>query len=60
MYNFINQSGQIQYNVVELIVDTINDILTLPTNFGPGSTAFVIENSAIYMLSNAGKWEELK
>lgn len=60
MFGYINQSGQVQYNVVELVVDKEVDILTLPTSYAPGSTAFVIETSKAYMLSNEHNWEELR
>lgn len=60
MFSYINQSGQVQYNVVELVIDTAADILTLPTNVAPGSTCFVIENSAAYMLNNQHEWKELQ
>lgn len=60
MFGYINQSGQVQYNVVELVVDKEVDILTLPTSYAPGSTVFIIETSKAYMLSNEHNWEEMK
>lgn len=60
MFSYINQSGQVQYNIVELVIDTAADILTLPTNVAPGSTCFVIEDSTAYMLNNQHEWKELQ
>lgn len=60
MFSYINQSGQVQYNIVELVIDTAADILTLPTNVAPGSTCFVIEESTAYMLNNQHEWKELQ
>ena len=59
-YNYIGQSGNVQYNVVELIIDTAAEIIDLPTNVAPGSTCFVIENSTAYMLNGNGEWKELQ
>lgn len=60
MVNCIEQGGQIQYNVVSLAVDTEADMVNLSTKYAPGSTAFVIETSAAYMLNGSYIWEELK
>ena len=56
----MSQSGRPQYNLVELVVDKLVDIVTLPTDFAPGSSCFVIENSSAYMLNNEGQWKELQ
>ena len=60
MINYIGQGGNVQYNVVELIIDTAAEIIDLPTNVAPGSTCFVIENSTVYMLNGNGEWKELE
>ncbi len=59
MINYIGQGGSVQYNVVEMVVDTLADVATLPTNVAPGSTCFVIENSTVYMLNGNNEWKEL-
>lgn len=59
MSNYIGQGGQTQYNVVELVVDTVAEIANLPINVAPGSTCFVIENSSVYMLNSIGQWIEI-
>lgn len=60
MFSYMSQNGKVTYNLVELVVDKEIDILTLPTTHAPGSTAFVVETSKAYMLSNEHTWEELK
>lgn len=43
----------------EFICDETSDIDTLPTDCQPGSSAFVIASSAVYMLNNQGVWKPL-
>ena len=43
-------------NYYEFICDEVSDITDLPTECAPGSIAFVIGNSACYMLNNQKKW----
>lgn len=59
MYNYIAQGEKISYNVVELTADKRDDIETLPTNYAPGSTCFVIEDSSVWMLNSEETWVEL-
>lgn len=50
----------LQAGVVEIIVDTRNDIEEIPTHYGVGSVCFVIEDSSVWMLGNDAKWHELE
>lgn len=59
-FSYMSQSGQIQYNLVELVVDTEAEVLDLPTNVAPGSSCLILENSKVYMFNNAGFWKELE
>ena len=59
MISIASQFGQVQYNVVKLILDTADDIINLPRDVKPGSTAFVIETSTWYMMNNQGEWKEV-
>lgn len=43
----------------EIICDTEADIVNLPTEIAAGSTAFVIENSSVYMLNNSKIWVKI-
>ena len=47
-------------NVRELMVDAAADLEEIDIRkFAPGSTCFVLEDKATYMLSNAGEWEDI-
>lgn len=59
MISIASQFGQVQYNVVKLILDSADDVINLPLDVKPGSTAFVIETSTWYMLNNQGQWKEV-
>ena len=47
------------YNVKHFVIDKPNDLTTLPTDIEAGSTAFVIEASKTFMLSNDKQWREI-
>ena len=54
--NITKDNGREQ-KTTEYIADSITDIQNLPTNgVTPGSTCFVIENSALYMLNSQKQW----
>lgn len=60
MFSYTKQSGKTTYGLVELVIDKLADLTTLPTDAAPGSTCFVLENSSAYMLNNEHVWEEIK
>lgn len=43
----------------EFTCDTASDVANLPTNCCAGSSAFVIETGALYMLNSLGEWREI-
>jgi hypothetical protein len=47
-----SNSGKTAYGVKKYVVDTVSEIVNLPTNITIGSTVFVIENSSSYMLNS--------
>ena len=59
MYKVISNGNIIQSSVVEVVVDTLTDIDTLPTTFGPGSDCICLEDSSVWMLGNDGVWHQL-
>lgn len=59
MIGIISQNGDTQYNVMEYVVDTANDIWDLPTDIAMGSSALVLENGSLYMLNSAKQWVEM-
>lgn len=56
MYSISANRNKIAYDIKRFIVDFTSDIVDLPTDCTPGSTAFVIENSQRYMLNNNRNW----
>lgn len=50
-YSIRQQDNDIQYNVVELVINTRAEITDLPTNFTTGSAAICLEDSSVFMLS---------
>ena len=56
MINLYKQDGETLYGVKEYILDSPEDIPSLPTNIRPGSTALVISTSNIYMLNGSKQW----
>lgn len=59
MYNLYAQNGDTQYNVMEYVVDTPEDIDFLPTNGAMGSSAIVISTSELYMLNSQKEWVKM-
>lgn len=56
MINIMSQSGKTTAYLKELIADTTTDILNLPTDIAPGSTAYCVETGAAYILGGDKKW----
>lgn len=56
MYSISANRNKIAYDIKRFIVDFTSDIVDLPTDCTPGSTAFVIENSQRYILNNNRNW----
>lgn len=42
------------------VCDTASDIQNLPTDCQQGSTAFVIEDSTMYMINSQGSWIQIE
>ena len=50
----------VAYGVQKYIVDYSSDIGSLPTHCATGSTAFVIDTSATYMMNSQKEWKLIK
>ena len=59
MFRIINQSGHIAYGLKEYVCDYESDVNNLSLDDVPGSTAFIIENSKVYMMNNQHKWVDI-
>ena len=61
----LNTTKNNYVNHHEYVCDTRDDIQSLPTTkstpykCGFGSTAFVIEDSSVWMLNSDGEWKEI-
>lgn len=60
MYKITKQGDTNQYNLVEYVCDLLTDVQDLPTTVAPGSTAIIIENTSVWMLSPEKIWKELR
>ena len=62
-YSITQQDNDISYNVVQYVVDTREDVNTVPTSAESGSTIFCIEDSSVWMLTcgilNTKEWKEI-
>lgn len=58
-FKTIKNGDTTQSDVVEIVVDSRNEVETLPTTYGVGSTAIVIEDSSVWMLGNDKLWHEI-
>ena len=59
MYGIYKHDGNVSYGVKEFVLDSFEDIATLPTNQNkvrPGSIALIIPTSEVYMLNNQYQW----
>lgn len=56
MFSYITQNGNDAQYLSSLLADSETDIQNLPTNISPGSTCFIEETGATFMLSNAHYW----
>lgn len=59
MINTMSQSGKTTTYLKELIADTFTDVLQLPTDIAPGSTAYCIETGIAYILGGDKQWHEV-
>ena len=60
MYKVIANGEDVQQSVVEIVADTLADVITLPTKiFSPGSDCIVLEDSSVWMLGNDRVWHQL-
>lgn len=59
MFDKIKQGDRTKADVVELVLDSPDDLDTLPTNVGVGSTAICISTADVYIFSNSHEWKPL-
>ena len=57
MYKVVKNNGDVAYDVTEYTVDTVDDILTLPSYAGMGSKAYVIDSKELYIKNSKNEWK---
>lgn len=61
MYSIFSNSGVTNYGVKNYVVDVEEDLQTINISTAePGSQAFVIESSKLYMLNSKKEWKNIK
>jgi len=58
-YSSYQNSDNIVPYYAALVADTIADVDELPTDFAPGSTCLVIEDSSLWILGNDKLWHKI-
>lgn len=58
-YRISKINGSFAYDIVEYVVDTFDDISSLPVTAGWGSTCIVISTSEVYIKNSLGEWVKL-
>ena len=56
MYKIVKSNGDIAHDITEFMVDTVEDIATLPPHAGMGSKAYVIESGELYIKNGKKEW----
>lgn len=56
MVNLTSENGVQKYGIMRYVIDTPNQLSSLPTNVEIGSTCFVISTSNNYMLNSNHQW----
>lgn len=55
-FGLVSNNGTHNYNYQEFVCDTPADISKLPKDSAPGSTAFVVSTSEVYMMNTERTW----
>lgn len=57
-FNLTSSNGEVQYNVNEYTVDTIEDLKKLPP-CAMGSQALCLEGGRVFIKTSDGSWKEI-
>lgn len=60
MYSLYANDDDVAYGIQKFILDTEEDIKTLPTQVRAGSSALVIETSSVYVLNHQQQWIKIR
>lgn len=56
MVNLYRQDGETLYGIKEFLLDSVDDLSSLPTNIRSGSSALIIPTGELYMLNGDKQW----
>ena len=56
-FKLTSTNGQVQYNVDEYVIDSPEDVETLPRKCAPGSAALCLSNGEVYVKGPTGEWK---
>lgn len=60
MVNIIANKGVVDYGLKEFVLDSVEDLKSLNIiECSPGSVAFIIPTSQVYMKNGQGEWLEI-
>lgn len=59
MVGIMKQNGRPAYNLMEYVIDTEDDIKSLPKEVAMGSTAFIIDTGDVVMLNGKKEWVKI-
>ena len=59
MYSITSQGGTTDYNIIESVANTLEDIYLLPIGWKAGSTCLCIEDSSKWILGTDKIWHKL-
>lgn len=59
MYKIVKSNGDVAHDVTEFMVDTIEDISTLPAHAGMGSKVYVIDSGELYIKNSKKEWKRV-
>ena len=58
-YQMISTNGQTQYGIDEYVIDSPDDLETLPLRSKMGSTALCLSDGSVYVKDSKGQWKEI-
>lgn len=56
MINLYKQDGETLYGIKEYLLDTVDDLSSLPDNIRIGSSALILSTGDLYILNGEKKW----
>lgn len=57
MYKIIKSNGDTAHDITEFMVDTVEDIQSLPPYAGMGSKVYVINSGELYIKNGKNEWK---